>query len=144
MAVHCTCPPKSLGLQGFHCIERLVRCVEKRSDGIGVLRKTGNSYAHRKHWLLGLSLEKFANPPSYQCGCGYACLRQDHGKFVPTVPCCGVYGPAAVSQDLPQPAERSVTRLVRILVVDLFQSIEVQQYKREFPAGALGSAELCL
>jgi hypothetical protein len=30
------------------------------------------------------------------------------------VPRCGVYGPAAVSQDLPQPAERPVTRLMRI------------------------------
>jgi hypothetical protein len=114
MAVHCTCTPKGLRLLGFHGIESPVRCVEKRSDGIGVLRITGNSHAHQKHWFFGLSLEKFANPPSYQCGGGYACLRQDHRKFVPAVPRCGVYGPAAVSQDLPQPAERPVTRLMRI------------------------------
>lgn len=46
MAVHCTWTPKALRFLGLHGIESLVRCVEKRSDGIGVLRITGNSYAH--------------------------------------------------------------------------------------------------
>jgi hypothetical protein len=46
MAVHCICTQKGLRLLGFHGIESLVRCVEKCSDRIGVLRITGNSYAN--------------------------------------------------------------------------------------------------
>jgi len=46
MGVHGIRTQRGLRLLGFHGIESLVRCVEKRSDSIGVLRITGNSYAH--------------------------------------------------------------------------------------------------
>ena len=81
---------------------------------------------------------------SYHCRGSYAGLRQDQRKLVPALPRCGVYLPAAVCQDVRQPAERPVSRQMTVSVVDLFQSIEVQQYQREFPLGALGSADLCV
>src|ERR1700674_141309 len=118
--------------------------MQQGSDGIGILRVTGNSDADGEGWLFGIVQKKIANPLRHQRGGSYACLWQDQGKLVPALPRCGIYGPATVRQDLRQPAKRPVSRQMPKSIVDLFQSIQVQQKKREFSLGALGSADLGL
>jgi len=94
----------------FHSIKSLVRCVEKSSDGISILWITDNSRADGNPWLFFIIRNQTANPVSYQFRGGYAGLRQDQSKLVPALPRCGVYGQAAVCQDVRQPAERPVSR----------------------------------
>src|SRR5439155_17802966 len=112
---------------GFHRIESPVRRVEKSSDGVGILRITGNFYADGKSWIFGVLRKKFANPLSYQCGGCRACFWQDQGNFIPAVARCGVHGPATVRSDLRQPAERPASHQMPKLIVDPLQAIEVQQ-----------------
>src|SRR6202040_2185103 len=110
----------------FHGIKSMIRCVYKAPDG-SVLRITGNPYADGKYWLLATLRKKIASPPCDQCGGANACLWQNHSKFVPAVPCRGIDRPTAASQNLPEPAECPVTCQMTKSVVNLFQSIEIQQ-----------------
>ena len=119
LAVRCIRAQDGLRLLRFHGIEGFVGRVEKRPNGVGVLRITGNSHANRKHGFLSVSSEKLANSPRNQRGGDDAGLRQDHGKFVPAVARGGVNRTTAVFEDLPQPAERAVAGLMRIPVVDV-------------------------
>ena len=102
--------PSGSWLLAFHGIESPVRCVYKGSDGNGILWITDNSSADGNPWLFFIFHNQTANPVSYQFRGGYAGLRQDQSKLVPALPRCGVYRPAAVCQDVRQPAERPVSR----------------------------------
>jgi hypothetical protein len=55
-----------------------------------------------------------------------------------------VDGTAAISQDLPEPAECPVTCEMAKSIVNLLQPIEVEKYNGKFPAGSAGSADLGL
>src|SRR5208282_707852 len=116
------CPSPAL-----HLIQRSVSCVQQGSDGVCVARMPGNSNDDRKRRLFGFPCEKTTNPLSYQCGVGDACFRQYQGKLVAAVASRCVYGPAAIAEDPAEPAEGSVTREVAKAIVDLFQTVEVQQ-----------------
>jgi hypothetical protein len=106
------------------------------------VRITRHSQADRQCWIFGIVRKKVTNAPCYQGGGGQACFRQDHSKFVSAMPRGGVYRPAAVSQNLPQSAKRPISHQMPMSIVDLFQPIKVQQYKREVPFGTFGSSNL--
>src|SRR5208283_1606868 len=111
----------------LHGVQGLVCRVEEGSDGVGFARIAGNSQTYRKRRRLAVGVKEFTNSPCYQCGRAYAGLRQDYGKLVTTVACRGIDGPAAVSQDLSQSAEGPVSHQMTKLIVDLLQSVEIQQ-----------------
>src|ERR1700740_3242225 len=115
----------------FHGIQGHVRSVQQGPNGIGILRITGNPHADGKRWDLGIFRHKIANSPCYQCSGGCTRLWQDQSELVPAMARCGVDSAAAVPQDLPESAERSIPRQMTKLVVRLFQAIEVQQYQGE-------------
>jgi hypothetical protein len=112
---------------GFHRVQGPVRCVEKGSDGFGIARITGCADTHGEPRFFGIFRKQIANPLSYQCSGGWACFRQDQGKFIPAVASRRVHGPATVCNDLPQPAERPASHLMPKLIIDPLQAIEVQQ-----------------
>jgi len=136
--------PSGSRLLVFYGIKCPVRCVEKGSDGIGILGITGDPRANGKGRLFGVSREKVANSACYQCGRCCARLWQDQRELIAALPRRGIDGPATVRQGLSHPAKRTISNEMTKSIVDLFQSIEVQQEKRKFPLGTPGSADLCL
>ena len=66
---------------------------------------------------------------------------QHKGKFIAAVARRRVNGSAAVPQHVPQALDGSASRQVAVLVVDLFQAIEIEEQHRELSPRAAGSLD---
>src|SRR5215470_11649214 len=112
-------------------VKRLVGGAEQLFDSGAVARKFGNADAHRDARLFRILRQSLGHALGHNRGRFCCAFRQHQGKFVSPVPRCRVRFTAAQVQYFGHPANRHAAHHVPVLVIDFFQSIEVQQQNRE-------------
>ena len=128
----------------FHFVEFLVGGGEQSFGGDAAGREDGDAGAYgnlRNFRLLG---EIAANALGYAQSGVFSGLRQNHGEFVAAIAGGRIDRARSDAQSFGEPAERAAAHQMAVVVVNIFEPIQIEQDDGKLPSGSRRSFRLQL
>src|SRR6266478_6143794 len=124
------------------CIQIAVCLGEQLFDSLAIAAVHGNAYARGKRRLLVVASQHFANAAGDAPRFILLSFRQDQGEFVAAITRSGVNGAAVNPQNIPKTADGAAAHEVTVVVVNCFQTIQIEKKYGERTAAAVGALGL--